>query len=371
MAELTRPGAHANANAPGSSAPFDSESAIAPLEAADFVGLAWRCGSLSVQRHGGMLAPLTFIMDGGRQVSPLYLAPWAAEGSRPTLPPILKNLRGEWPCVPFGSYRPKDGFTPDWASVIGSGGGDSYLHGFGSNAMWNWTKVTPYEVELRCRYPVNDDIEELIRRITPVPDRAAVDIELIVKCRRKTRLPVGLHFTFCKPRTRAILRPGAFRDAWTYPGPPYEEIQAFAPNCRFPDLRRAPASGGGYIDATTFPLPVPAEDLIQLNEVDGRFVIDLPGDNCRISLSWNREHFPSVLLWMSNLGLREPPWNGEHVALGVEPVCSAFALGLEATRNENPLSRSGINTVIEFDPAAPFRTSYRISATALPDTAQL
>jgi hypothetical protein len=230
--------------------------------------------------------------------------------------------------------------------------------------------VTPYEVELNCRYPVDDDIEELIRRITPVPDRAAVDIELVVKARRKTRMPAGLHFTFCKPRTRAILRPGAFRDAWTYPGPPFEEIQAFAPNHRFKDLSRVPSSDGGHLDATTFPLPLPAEDLIQLNGVDGHFVLDLPGDNSRVCLSWNREHFPSVLLWMSNRGLRKSPWNGEHVALGIEPVCSAFGLGLEAARNENPLSQSGVDTAIEFDPAAPFRTTYRISAAALPGEAE-
>jgi hypothetical protein len=348
-----------------------AESTTALPEVADFIGLAWRCGSLSVQRLGGMLAPLTFIVEGGRQVSPLYLAPWSAEESRPALPEILKNLRGEWPCVPFGSYRPKDGFAADWAAVIGSGEADPYLHGFGSNVKWNWTKVTPYEVELTCRYPANDDIEELVRRITPVPDRAAVDLELVVKPRRRTRLPVGLHFTFCKPRTQAILRPGIFRDAWTYPGPAFEEIQALAPNCRFLDLRRTPARSGGHIDATTFPLPVPAEDLIQLNGVDGQFAIDLTGDNSRVSLSWNREHFPSVLLWMSNRGLRRPPWNGDHVALGVEPICSAFGLGLEATRNENPLARSGINTVIEFDPATPFRTTYRISATALSYSAAL
>jgi hypothetical protein len=358
-------------NAPGVKTSQYAESANAASEAADFVGLAWRCGSLSVQRLGGMLAPLTFILEDGRQVSPLYLAPWAAQETPPALPEILRNLRGEWPCVPFGSYRPKDGFPLDWAAVIGSGDEDPYLHGFGSNVKWNWSKVTPYEVELSCRYPPNDAIEELVRRITPVPDRAAVDMELLVKPRRRTRLPVGLHFTFCKPRTRAILRPGVFREAWTGPGPPYEEVQAFAPDCRFQDLRRTPARGGGYIDATTFPLPVPAEDLIQLNGVDGQFAIDLPGDNSRVCLSWNHEHFPSVLLWMSNLGLRRPPWNGEHVALGVEPVCSAFGLGLEATRNENPLSRSGINTVIEFDPARPFRTTYRISATVLSDSAAL
>jgi hypothetical protein len=317
-----------------------------------------------------MLAPITFIIEGGRQVAPLYLAPWSADETRPALPEVLRGLRGEWPCVPFGSFRPKDGFPPDWAAVIGTSSGDTYQHGFSANVEWTWSRVTPYEVELSCRYPANNDIEELVRRITPVSDRAAVDIELTVKPRRRTRLPAGLHFTFCKPRTQAILRPGAYRDAWTYPGPPFEEIQALAPNRRFQDLHRAPARGGGFIDATLFPLAVPAEDLIQLNGVDGQFDIDLPGDDCRVSLVWNREHFPSVLLWLSNLGLLRPPWNGTHVALGVEPVCSAFALGLDATRNENPISRSGVNTAIDFDPGRPFRTTYRISATALAESAR-
>lgn len=334
--------------------------------AAEYLGLAWKYGLLSVQRRGGMLGPLTFIVAGDRQVSPLYLAPWAAQESRPALSEVLRALRGEWPCVPFGSYRPKEGFPPDWADVIGSHPGEHHQHGFSSNVDWRWTKITPGEIELACRYPEESDIEELIRRVRPVPDRAAVDLELIVRARRRTRLPVGLHFTFCRPRTVATLQPGTFRDAWTSPGPAYESVQAFAPNCRFHDLQRTPARKGGYLDATTFPLAVEAEDLIQLTGVEGRFDLDLHGDDCRVSLEWNRDHFPSVLLWISNRGLHAPPWNGQHVALGIEPVCSAFGLGLEATRNDNPLRRSGVETVIEFEPAAPFHTRYRISAVASP-----
>jgi hypothetical protein len=343
------------------------QAAAQPSAAAEYWGLAWKYGLLSVQRRGGMLGPLTLIVAGDRQVSPLYLAPWAAQESRPPLSEVLRSLRGEWPCVPFGSYRPKEGFPRDWADVIGGHSGEHYQHGYSSNVDWRWSKIAPGEIELTCRYPEESDIEELVRRVRPVPDRAAVDLELIVKARRRTRLPVGLHFTFCRPRTVAKLRPGTFRDAWTSPGPAYESVQAFAPNCRFHDLERTPARTGGYIDATTFPLAVAAEDLIQLNGVEGRFDLDLHGDHCRLSLEWNRDHFPSVLLWISNRGLHAPPWNGQHVALGIEPVCSAFGLGLEATRNDNPLRRSGVNTVIEFEPAVPFQTQYRISAVAGPE----
>jgi hypothetical protein len=334
--------------------------------APDYVGLAWRYGALSVQRLGAMLGPLTFLIDGDRQVSPLYLAPWAAHEAKPPLSDMLKSLRGEWPCVPFGSWRAAGGFTPAWAGLIGSEQGERYQHGFSSHAMWTLSRVTPSEVELACRYPDDDDIEELTRRVRPVPDRAAVDLELVVKARRQTALPAGLHFTFCAPRTPATLRPGAYREGWTYPGPPFERVQALSPDCRFQDLARVPAKDGGFIDATTFPLPVPAEDVIQLIGVDGRFALDLPADDCRVSIEWNAKDFPSVMLWLSNRGLEASPWNAQHVALGIEPVCSAFGLGLAVTRAQNPLRRAGTPTVIEFDPAHPFKTSYRISAMPLP-----
>jgi hypothetical protein len=72
-----------------------------------------------------------------------------------------------------------------------------------------------------------------------------------------------------------------------------------------------------------------------------------------------------VMLWLSNRGLEASPWNAQHVALGIEPVCSAFGLGLAVTRAPNPLRRAGTPTAIEFDPDNPFKTSYRISAMPL------
>jgi hypothetical protein len=344
--------------------PKRSPEALARTEA-DFVGLAWRCGSLSVQRLGAMLGPLTFILEDGRQVSPLYLAPWSAHQVPPPLAPVLQGLRGEWPCVPFGAYREPKGFPPEWASVIGADEGERHLHGYGSNVAWRWNRVTAEEVELSCRYPEGHDIEELVRRIRPLPDRPAVDLELIVRARRRTHLPAGLHFTFARPRTIAKLRPGRYSEAWTMPGPPYERIQAFATDRRFEDLSRVPARAGGYVNASLFPPAVPAEDNIQLNQTDGHFQLDLEGDDCRISLEWERKHFPSVMLWISNRGLEQPPWNAQHVALGIEPVCSPFGLGLAAARAENPIRRSGVPTTIEFDPAVAFHTRYRISAEAL------
>jgi hypothetical protein len=63
---------------------------------------------LTVQRLGAMLAPVTFLMADGRQVS-MHIAPcrMSRDGSAPG---ILRRLGGEWPCVPFGySSLPTDG----------------------------------------------------------------------------------------------------------------------------------------------------------------------------------------------------------------------------------------------------------------------
>jgi hypothetical protein len=50
-----------------------------------------------------MLAPVRFDLPDGRSVQPMHIPPWANENRSPDLPPILRGLRGEWPCVPFGA----------------------------------------------------------------------------------------------------------------------------------------------------------------------------------------------------------------------------------------------------------------------------
>ena len=44
--------------------------------------LAWPHGVLAVQSLGAMLAPITFILADGRQVSPMQVAPWPDEPGR-------------------------------------------------------------------------------------------------------------------------------------------------------------------------------------------------------------------------------------------------------------------------------------------------
>jgi hypothetical protein len=59
------------------------------------------------------------------------------------------------------------------------------------------------------------------------------------------------------------------------------------------------------------------------------------------------------------------PWNGRHLALGMEPICSPFGLGPAVARADNPMAKVGTPTARDFTAGEAFTTRYRIEAEAL------
>lgn len=327
-------------------------------------GLGWHHGSLTVQRLGGMLAPVTFILGDGRQVCPMHIAPWADEPGSIELPGILRRLRGEWPCVPFGYTVPPDGFPPDWTAVTGPAAPDEEAHGFSANHDWQWQECQDGALRLAMDYPEDSPVRRVERVVASDPDAPAVDLEFTIHVRRPCRLPIGLHPVFRLP-TRpggAELRPGEFNHGRTYPGTVEPAAPLFAQDKTFDSLSHVPRRQGEDMDASKLPLALNTEELVQLNGVDGHFSLDNHEESYRVSLSWDPAHFPSVLLWFSNRGRGMVPWNGRHVAIGIEPVCSPFGLGPSTALADNPIARAGTPTALAFNPEEPFVTRYRIEA---------
>ncbi|MGE6781766.1 hypothetical protein ACQKGL_04525 [Ensifer adhaerens] len=329
--------------------------------------LAWAHGCLSVQSSGGMLGPVLFLLPDGRQVSPLHVAPWGNDPGRETLPAILRELRGEWPCVPFGSDA--DRSLPDgWSATGESFEGAGVPHGHSSNVYWAWGACDDRQITMECRYPENHPIRLLRRRILPDPQAAAIDLTLEIEPRRSCRLPIGLHPTFrlsTRPGSVAI-EPGAYDRVWSFPGDVEPGAALFAPDRQWPSLRKVEARDGLTIDASQVPLVEETEDLLQLSGIDGTLALHYRDEGFRARLSWQKEHFPSLLLWYSNRGRKAYPWNGRHVALGVEPIASAFDLGPAVSTGDNPIAASGVATAIAFEPGQTFTTRYRLSVEAAP-----
>lgn len=329
--------------------------------------LAWAHGSLAVQSIGGMLGPVLFLLPDGRQVNPLHVAPWGNDPEREVLPEILQELRGEWPCVPFGSDADRK-LPAGWSATGESFDGAGVPHGHGSNAHWGWGACDDQQITLECLYPDTHPIRLLRRRIVPDPNAAAIDIALEIEARRSCRLPVGLHPTFRLPSRpgSVAIEPGGYDRVWSFPGDVEPGASLFPPDRQWPSLGKVGTRSGAAIDASRVPLDVETEDLLQLSGIDGSLALHYRDEGFRARLTWQKEHFPSLLLWYSNRGRKAYPWNGEHLALGVEPVAAAFDLGPAVSTAANPLAASGVATAIAFEPGETFTTRYRLSVETAP-----
>src|ERR1039457_1428356 len=97
---------------------------------------SWRLASTVVEAFvtemGGQLGPVTFDCK-SRKLQPYSVAPWAEEQTDPALPPILKVLRGDFFCLPFGGNA-----TP-------FGRERHPVHGETANARWQFRSLETSE----------------------------------------------------------------------------------------------------------------------------------------------------------------------------------------------------------------------------------
>lgn len=326
--------------------------------------LAWSHGTVTVETLGGMLGPTLFVLPDGRQIAPFHIAPWFDGDEAGDQPGVLQRLRGEWPCVPFGvsSDRPaKDG----WPASIAAGQVDRNPHGYGSNHHWEWLDDARDALALSIDYPADHPISRLERWVTPVPGRPALDFHLKVHVRADCTLPIGLHPTFRLPDAPGTMQLDITASAAaTFPGV-VDASSIFSPGQIFTDWHKVPVAAGGTLDPSRLPLQHQTEELLQLLEAGGKASLRNHSENYQVTLKWNSIHFPDLLLWISNRGRRHAPWNGRHLALGVEPVCSAFDLGCEISAKPNPINKKGTPTAHAFRAGEVFETRYRISVAPL------
>ena len=319
----------------------------------------WAYGSLEVQSLGAMAGPIRFHLSDGRVVQPMQIAPWADEPGAEHLPGILQRLRGEWPCVPFGIARALS-LTGDWAGVTADlAAGPTEPHGASSNNEWVFEEdATGLTLSFS---PTSGPVRRMQRHIRPDPKAPAVNFGLTVEVDQPCRLPVGLHPVFSIPEGGAVLSVPGAKEGQIFPAEVEPGVSRLVPGGRITNLSAAPCVDGTNLDITQLPLPFATEELVQLHAPGGRALLRHRAEAVTIALDWNAAHFPDVVLWLSNRGRANFPWNGRHVAIGIEPVAAAFDLGTAISTGENPFNAQGRATAISFEPSIPFETWYRIS----------
>jgi hypothetical protein len=320
--------------------------------------LAWAHGSFELQRLGAMLAPVVFRAPDRPDFAPMQVAPWADEPGHEALPGLMQRLRGEWPCVPFGSTARRSDLPAGWQTRQAS---DGWSHGFASNHTWQWL-ASPDALTLALAITVPDGMR-LTREVRADAAAPALDMTLRIEVAQACTLPVALHPTLRLDAGRVALDLPHTGEGLTYPVDAEPGISRLAANRRFADLHAVPRSDGSSADLTQFPQAVDSEELLLLQAVNGPVALHYLDQGWSVAFDWDRSLLPDVMLWVSQRGRRHAPWNGRHLALGVEPLNGAFDLGRVATPpTDHPLANRGIHLV----PGRPCVIRYRMHATPSP-----
>jgi hypothetical protein len=318
--------------------------------------LAWAHGSFELQRLGGMLAPVVFRAPDRPDFAPMQVAPWADEPGHEALPGLMQRLRGEWPCVPFGGTAPRSDLPAGWQPREA---GDDWGHGFAANHAWQWLP-SPDALTLALAITAPDGMR-LTREVRADAAAPALDVTLRIEVAQACTLPVALHPTLRLDAGRVALDLPHTGEGLTYPVAPEPGISRLAANRRFADLRAVPRTDDGSADLTQFPQPIDSEELLLLQGVNGAVTLHYVDQGWSVALDWDRALLPDVMLWVSQRGRRHAPWNGRHLALGVEPVNGAFDLGRVASPPaDHPLAKRGIKLV----PGTACVIHYRLQATS-------
>lgn len=327
--------------------------------------LGWPHGHAEVQALGGMLGPVWFHLEDGREFQPMHVAPWADQASSLGLTGLFSRLRGEWPCVPFGGLAAPGEMPAGWAARALDK--DPYFHGFSAHNDWHLCEERPGYLHLTIEYPETHPIISLDRKIQADPGSPTLHVTLEIQARVQTELPVALHLTFRLPTSPGALlvSHGEIARVITYPFAVESGISRLLPDARSRSLAMVETIDGP-LDLSRLPLPFPTEEVVQLVDCRGPIRLNYLDENACVSLHWDQGYLPDAVLWLSNGGRFYPPWSGRHFALGVEPLAGTFDL----TRVLSPpAGHPLVNRLLKIAPDRRTTLSYTLTASVPNDRA--
>ena len=330
---------------------------------------SWRLASGQVEafvtEQGGQLGPVTFDRT-GRKIQPFSVAPWAKEKPDFKLPPILRVLRGDFFCLPFGGNAAP--FHDEQHPV----------HGETANAKWRLESLEN-RTKRKCLHL------RLATKIRPgcVDKRIfLVEGQNVVYSRHTVsgmQGPMDLgHHAMLKfpdaPGSGALaLSPFVYGQVFPemFERPENGGYNSLKAGRTFDSLERVPTFGGETADLTTYPARRGFEDLVMVVS------------DATLPFAWTTVTFPkegfvwfalkdprilrNTVLWISNGGRYYPPWSGRHVnIMGLEEVTANFHYGLAESVKANPISGQGYPTCVQLDPARPLVVPYIMGVAMIP-----
>lgn len=331
---------------------------------------SWRIASNTVEawvtQRGGHLAPVTFRTANG-DIQPFAIAPWAEESLDEDTPDLLKTLRGDFFCAPFGGNgtpwrgeaHPPHGETASnpWSSpTISQPQSDRHVFTAEMQTSVRSGRATK-RIELR------DDETNLYLRhnLEGMTGPMSLGHHAILQCPPKE----GAGRISLSPYHRGQVCPLPFED------PTIGGYSALKMGAKFTKLDTVERADGEFCDVSRYPAREGFEDLVMVRTKP------------RPEPVWSTVSFPeqgylwfslrdvkvlnSTVLWMSNGGRHYAPWSGRHrCVLGVEDVTSYFHFGLAESAGSNPHAERGAATTLKLSRRRPTEVSYIMGVVPIP-----
>lgn len=323
--------------------------------------------SASITRTGGHLAPVSFRI-GRRTIQPFAIAPWWNEKLAADTPPIVRVLRGDFFCLPFGGNA-----TP-------YRGKNHPVHGDTCNHRWRLLGCEEAHdaATLRLGMDLTSFSGHVEKRITLMPGQTAVYQEhIITGVDAPTSL--GHHATLQFPdlpgsghfSTSGLIHAQVFVDP--FENPETGGYSLLKPGAIIEDITRVPTVTGGTADLSRYPARRGYADLA-IFCADPALplawsAVALPGEGYAWFSLRDPEVLASTVCWMSNNGRHYPPWNSRHQnVMGVEDVTSFFHYGAAESVRQNVLTQHGVKTSVKPTTRKPLHVRYIMGVVAIPKT---
>lgn len=324
---------------------------------------------VAITKTGGQMTA-TFARGSDKPVAPYHISPWQTEGLKID-PPILRVLRGDFFCLPFG------------------GNAEAYKgerhppHGETANGEWKYVSQEKLqnltELELALETKVRPG--KVLKFVWLVEGQPVVYTSHVVEG-FVGPAPVAHHANLAMPATEGVVRisTSPIRFGITNPtrfsDPAKQENQALAINAKFTDLTKVPKldPNAAPADCTRMPQPKGYADFFGVVNKDTTDDGDTPAWTAAVNTEagwlWfalkDQRVLPMTYFWLENGGRGASPWNGRNNCLGLEDACSYFADGLAPSAADNILTKEGVKTAINFTADDPTVINYIQGAVRVP-----
>ncbi|MDB6093476.1 MAG: hypothetical protein JWM32_1038 [Verrucomicrobia bacterium] len=304
---------------------------------------SWQLRSSTVEawltRRGGHLAPVVFRVK-GKNVQPYFLPPWAEEKVPANTSAVIRVLRGDFFCLPFG----REG-TPRFR------GETHAMHGETANALWTHPscKRVGDRVTLRARVALKFRAGRVDKELTVRDGHSVVyNRHLISGLKGPITFAHHPNLQFPASAEPALIATSEIQFGQVFPRQTLDQSKLKS-GAFFSTLSRVPLRTGGRTDLSRYPLGTRCDDMVQVaNRPSGPFAwtaVTVPSEGYVWFTLKDPSVLPSTLFWISNGGVDDPPLNGRvRGVLGVEDFCGYFAGGVAGSVARNAFSARGVVT---------------------------